>query len=48
MLLAAAGMQAPDWNRVPPVHLYRIVRALRAVGEEYAARMIAAEAMART
>lgn len=48
MLLAAVGLQAPEWTRVPPSHLYRIVRALRATGEEYAARMIAAEALART
>lgn len=48
MLLAAAGMQAPDWRRVPPSHLFRITRALRATGQDYAARMIAAEALART
>ena len=48
MLLAGIGMQAPDWRRVPPQHLFRIVRALRACGEDYAARMIAAEALART
>ena len=48
MLLAGVGMQAPDWRRVPPAHLFRILRALRATGEDYAARMIAAEAMART
>ncbi len=48
MLLAAAGMQAPDWRRVPPTHLFRITRALRATGQDYAARMIAAEALSRT
>lgn len=48
MLLAAVGMQTPEWNRVPPAHLFRIVRALRATGEDYAARMIAAEALGRT
>ena len=48
MLLAAAGMQAPDWRRVPPAHLFRITRALRATGQDYAARMIAAEALGRT
>lgn len=48
MLLAGVGMQAPDWRRVPPHHLFRILRALRACGEDYAARMIAAEALART
>ncbi len=46
-LLAAVGLQADDWRSIPPAHLYRIVRALRAVGHEYEARMIAAEALAR-
>jgi hypothetical protein len=46
-LLAAVGMQAPDWSRVPPPYLFRIVRALRLSGLEYEARMIAAEALMR-
>lgn len=46
-LLAAVGMQTGDWYGVPPRHLFRIVRALRAVGLDYEARMIAAEALAR-
>lgn len=47
VLLAAAGMQTASWGSVPPEHLYRIVDALRRVGLEYQARMIAAEALAR-
>lgn len=46
-LLAAVGMQTGDWARVPPSHLYRIVRALRLAGLEFEARMIAAEALMR-
>jgi len=46
-LLAAVGMQAPDWSRVPPRYLFRIVRALRLTGHEYEARMVAAEALMR-
>lgn len=46
-LLAGIGMQTPGWNGVPASYLFRIVRALRAVGLEYEARMIAAEAVAR-
>jgi hypothetical protein len=46
-LLAAVGMQTGGWAGVPPSNLFRIVRALRAVGLEYEARMIAAEAIAR-
>ncbi len=47
VLLCAAGMQSYDWRNVPPAHLYRIVSALRAVGLEPEARMIAAEALTR-
>ena len=46
-LLAATGMQTPNWHGVPPEALYRIVAALRAVGLDGEARMIAAEAIAR-
>lgn len=46
-LLAGLGMQTDHWGSVPPRHLFRIVRALRVVGLEFEARMIAAEAIAR-
>ena len=46
-LLAGVGMQTRDWAGVPPEHLYHIVAALRQVGREYEARMIAAEALSR-
>jgi hypothetical protein len=45
-LLAATGMQG-DWSKIPPYHLYHIVRALREVGLPSEARMIAAEALVR-
>jgi hypothetical protein len=45
VLLAAAGLQARGWNHVPAHHLYYIVRALKSVGLEAEARMIAAEAV---
>jgi hypothetical protein len=45
-LLAATGMQG-EWSKVPPYHLYHIVRALREVGLASEARMIAAEALVR-
>jgi len=47
-MLAAYGMQGAGWNRMTPMHLYHIVGALRQVGMEAEARMIAAEAVART
>jgi hypothetical protein len=46
-LLAAVGMQTGDWAGVPPDHLFRILRALRQVGLDFEARMIAAEALTR-
>ncbi|MBX9729733.1 MAG: hypothetical protein K2X59_00245 [Sphingomonas sp.] len=47
MLLAAVGMQTPNWHGVSPEALYHIVSALQQVGLEGQARMIAVEALAR-
>ncbi len=47
VLLAAVGMQAGSLKDIPPEALYRIVGALRGVGLDGEARMIAAEAIAR-
>lgn len=44
-LLAAAGLQASGWSDVPAHHIYHMVSALRAVGLDAEARMIAAEAV---
>ena len=46
-LLAAVGMQSPQWSRLPPAHLYHIIAALHRVGLDPEARMIAAEAITR-
>lgn len=47
-MLAGYGMQGSGWNRMTPMHLLHIVGALRQVGLEAEARMIAAEAVARS
>jgi hypothetical protein len=47
-LLAAVGMQTSSFARVPSAHLLHALGALRRSGMEYQARMIAAEALART
>lgn len=47
LLLAAVGLQARGWEAVPAASLYRVVAALRTVGLDGEARMIAAEAIAR-
>lgn len=46
-LLVAAGLQSADWSHIPAEHLFHIIRALKAVGHEPEARMIAAEALTR-
>jgi len=46
-LLAGLGMQGTGWQQMTPLHLYHITSALRRVGLEAEARMIAAEAVAR-
>ncbi|WP_369025431.1 hypothetical protein [Qipengyuania sp. RANM35] len=46
-ILAGLGMQGDSWDRMTARHLFHIVSALRAVGLEAEARMIAAEAVAR-
>lgn len=46
-LLAGLGMQGDGWDKMTPRYLFHIVSALRQVGFEAEARMIAAEAVAR-
>ncbi|KQM13810.1 hypothetical protein [Novosphingobium sp. Leaf2] len=47
VLLAAFGMQGDSWQRMTPRYLFHIVSALRQVGLDAEARMIAAEAVSR-
>ncbi len=46
-VLCAVGLQSDRWSDIPPAHLYHIVSALRRVGLEPEARMIAVEAVTR-
>lgn len=46
-LLVGMGMQGNDWSAMTPRQLYHVVAALRAVGRQAEARMIAAEAVSR-
>lgn len=45
VLLTAAALQGEGWQDIPAHHLYHIVRALKQVGLDGEARMIAAEAV---
>ncbi|MBN8814639.1 MAG: hypothetical protein J0J06_04230 [Sphingomonas sp.] len=47
LVLSAVGMQTTDWRSVSPQAVYHIVNALRVVGLEGWARMVAAEAVTR-
>lgn len=48
LVLAGTGFQTPAFDRVPSAHLYHSVAALERTGQDFTARMIAAEALSRT
>ena len=48
LVLTGTGLQAPSFDAIPPAHLYHSVAALKTTGQDFTARMIAAEALART
>jgi hypothetical protein len=48
LLLAASGLQNREFDEVRAIYQLHAVNALRRTGQEYLARMIAAEALART
>ena len=47
MLLAAYALQADRVDNVSPVYLAHLLAALRTTGQDFVARMIAAEAISR-
>jgi len=48
LLLTASALQGSQFENIRGVYLYHAVTALRRTGQEYLARMILAEALART
>jgi hypothetical protein len=48
MILAGIGLQTSDVAKLPSSHMLHIVSALRRTGQDFTARMIAAEALARS
>jgi hypothetical protein len=48
LVLAGTGLQGADFESVPSAQLFHIVMGLRNTGQQFLARMIAAEALART
>ena len=48
IVLTGTGLQSSSWERVPAAHMYHSLIALTRTGQEFSARMIAAEALSRT
>jgi hypothetical protein len=48
LVLTGTGLQAATFKEIPPSHLLHSVAALKRTRQDYIARMIAAEALART
>ena len=48
VVLTGTGLQTRSWEKVPAAHLYHALAALERTGQDFTARMIAAEALSRT
>ena len=48
VVLTGTGFQTANWDRIPSAHLYHAIAALQHTGQDFTARMIAAEALSRT
>jgi len=48
VVLAGTGFQTPSFERLPAAHMYHAIAGLKRTGQDFAARMIAAEALSRT
>ncbi len=48
VVLTGTGLQTANWDRVPAAHLYHAIVGLKRTGQDFTARMIAAEALSRT
>ena len=48
LVLSGTGLQSPTFAEIPPAHVYHAIAALKVTDQDFTARMIAAEALART
>ena len=48
LVLAGTGFQGQTFDQLPAAHLYRVLEAMKRTGQDYTARMVAAEALSRT
>jgi len=48
LVLTGTGFQTPRFGELPAVHMYHAIAGLKRTGQDFTARMIAAEALSRT
>ena len=48
LVLTGTGFQTASIDQLPAVHMYHAISALQRTGQDFTARMIAAEALSRT
>jgi hypothetical protein len=48
LVLAGTGFQTPRFEQLPAVHMYHAITSLERTGQDFTARMVAAEALSRT
>jgi hypothetical protein len=48
LVLTGTGFQTQSFEKLPAAHMYHAIAALKRTGQDFAARMIAAEALSRT
>jgi hypothetical protein len=48
LVLTGTGFQTPTFDQLPAAHMYHAIAALKRTGQDFSARMIAAEALSRT
>ena len=48
LVLTGTGFQTPSFDQLPAAHMYHAITALTRTGQDFTARMIAAEALSRT
>src|SRR5205823_1283233 len=48
LVLTGTGFQTARFDQLPAAHMYHVITALQRTGQDFTARMIAAEALSRT
>lgn len=48
LVMTGTGFQTPQFQQLPAVHMYHAITSLKRTGQDFTARMIAAEALSRT